>query len=833
MTPTSPENLGRYELLSQLGRGGMAETWRARLIGAAGVTRPVVIKKVLPEHARDEAFISMFISEARISATLSHGNIAQVFDFGRMDGQYFLAMELVDGQPLHRLMKRAAKTGLKRMPIPLATFIALEMCRGLHYAHSRTDEKGKPLHIVHRDISPDNVLVSYEGQVKIVDFGIAKARMLRDFRTAPGIVRGKYLYFSPEQARGHEVDARTDVWATGLVLYEMLCGQLPVTGTQAEVMYRMAHGEFPSPQALRKDVPSALNEVVMRALTVDASLRYPSANALGDALAEFLYPFAPRFSPMNLAYLVRELFKPDLLQDGRELAVPATFPEELNSWRRADQAPPPLPFKRPRTPGPSPQALPPPSSKRPRTPGPTPQESRPKRDSQPPAAQESLPKRESQPPAAQGTWRLAHWGGLGLVACGGLLALVGMSHWWDSRKMSEALPGQQGADSRQPVRYAESDVGDLLANDLEKVRSRQQRTPPKVASPEVAVAREAPPPEYPEATAFRLDSRQHILRRPMDQVAFPLLDSQVTYNLWGLVERTGPSQSGVLEPSQNRRPPVFFLLSGGALLREPRLGVVSQRQLPIRGARSVSLFTLGEPTGDDVPFLLMYLLDTQSKRVNTHFFNPSRMRISASKGLLIRGLDLKQTYGVSLHALGEGVFLQGRGQGPENQVACLEWIPGPTEAKGLVPRSASAGEPLQFLLAQGHEVKVRGIQGLRCGFVDDAAFDNEGEAEVRITAPEVKRPTAPVAQENSRLKDATWLAGLGKYNAALGLSEECLAKEPKQPDCLLLSGSMLSKVGRLETALERYRTFVHHHPAHPQAPMVTRILQKYGQLRAR
>ncbi|NRD68449.1 serine/threonine protein kinase, partial [Corallococcus exiguus] len=164
---------GRYELVSWLGRGGMAETWRAQLVGDAGVTKPVLIKKVLPEYANDEAFISMFISEARISATLSHGNVAQVFDFGRVDGEYFLAMEFVDGQPLHRILKRALKSDLGALPVPVAVFIAMEMCRGLHYAHTRTNSSGQPLGIVHRDISPDNVLLGYEGQVKIVDFGIA------------------------------------------------------------------------------------------------------------------------------------------------------------------------------------------------------------------------------------------------------------------------------------------------------------------------------------------------------------------------------------------------------------------------------------------------------------------------------------------------------------------------------------------------------------------------------------------------------------------------------------------------------------------------------------
>ncbi|AKF81756.1 serine/threonine protein kinase [Myxococcus fulvus 124B02] len=337
------DRFGRYELMSWLGRGGMAETWRARWMGDAGVTKSVLIKKVLPEFVADDAFVSMFVNEARISATLSHGNIAQVFDFGRVDEQYYLAMELVDGAPLHRIMKRAAQTGLPRLPVPIATYIALEMCRGLHYAHTRTDDKGVPLGIVHRDISPDNVLVSYEGQVKIVDFGIAKARMARNFQTEPGVVKGKYLFFSPEQARGREVDARTDVWATGLVLYEMLCGQTPVSGSQAAVMMKMANGEFPSPREVYPGLPEELDDIVMKALSVDLSARYESANAFADALAGFLYSYSPRFSTMNLAYLARVLFRGDMAQEGRELSVPPSFIDELTLWREQAERPTQVP----------------------------------------------------------------------------------------------------------------------------------------------------------------------------------------------------------------------------------------------------------------------------------------------------------------------------------------------------------------------------------------------------------------------------------------------------------------------------------------------------------
>ncbi|NOK23409.1 serine/threonine-protein kinase, partial [Corallococcus carmarthensis] len=336
------DTFGRYELVSWLGRGGMAETWHAQLVGAAGVTKSVLIKKVLPEYADDEAFISMFISEARISATLSHGNVAQVFDFGQVEDEYFLAMEFVDGKPLDKVLKRAMRSGLPALPVPVAVFIAMEMCRGLHYAHTRTDSSGKPLGIVHRDISPDNVLVSYEGQVKIVDFGIAKAQLLRGVKTAPGVVKGKYLFFSPEQARGEEVDARTDVWATGVVLYELLCGRLPVDGPPHVVMMKIAHGEIPPLSQLRPDLPEALNRIVLKALSPDPAQRFASSHAFGDALAGFLYANHPRFSSLSLAHLLRVLFRGDLLNEGRELAVPDDFLEELKAWRQPvtpDQAP--------------------------------------------------------------------------------------------------------------------------------------------------------------------------------------------------------------------------------------------------------------------------------------------------------------------------------------------------------------------------------------------------------------------------------------------------------------------------------------------------------------
>jgi serine/threonine-protein kinase len=299
----------------------MASTWLARWVAEAGVSKTVVIKRILSTYASDEQFISMFINEARISTGLSHGNVAQVFDFGKVGEEYFLAMEYVDGQPLHHVLRQARTRGMVGLPLPEATFFALEMCRGLHYAHTRRDEQGRPLGIVHRDVSPDNVLVSYEGQVKVVDFGIAKARLLSTLETEPGVIKGKYAYCSPEHASGHEVDARTDVWATGVVLYQLLCGQLPFTGSVPQMVLQIVQGEFPRPRELRPDLPEELERILLKALAVKLPRRYPSAQAMGDDLSAFLNATAPRFSTVQVTHLMQELFRAELRAAGRPIQL--------------------------------------------------------------------------------------------------------------------------------------------------------------------------------------------------------------------------------------------------------------------------------------------------------------------------------------------------------------------------------------------------------------------------------------------------------------------------------------------------------------------------------
>ncbi len=300
--------LGKYELLSRIAKGGMAETFRAQLEGAAGVTKQVVIKKVLPSLAQDEAFIAAFINEAKLSASLSHGNIAQVFEFGRAGDDYFIAMEWVDGRSLAQVFARAAELKIAFLPPSIACFLAIEVLKALHYAHTRLDDDGKPLNIVHRDVSPENILVSFEGQAKVIDFGIAKAARQTVRDTEPGMVKGKYLYFSPEQADAQPVDARSDVFTLGAVLYEMLCGAMAFRGPLEPAIASIQQCRYVPLREVNPLVPERLAEVVSRAMAKDVSQRYDSALEMQQALTSLLYREDPTFSSETVKDWMSSLF---------------------------------------------------------------------------------------------------------------------------------------------------------------------------------------------------------------------------------------------------------------------------------------------------------------------------------------------------------------------------------------------------------------------------------------------------------------------------------------------------------------------------------------------
>jgi eukaryotic-like serine/threonine-protein kinase len=259
------DRVGKYEIIRELATGGMATIYLARVSGTAGFEKLCVLKCILPGLARDRGFVTMFLDEARIAATLRHSNIADVFDLGVEDGTYFFAMEYVHGQNA-RVVRIESKA--RQLPIPLEVSLAIVAgtASALSYAHDRTNAEG-PLNLVHRDVSPSNVIVSYEGAVKLVDFGIARATLRRGARTRTGLKRGKAPYMSPEQCRGEPMDKRSDLFSLGTMLYELTAGQRPFLGnSDFEVMEAIVTCAPEPPTLLVHDYPHRLEEIVMRLL---------------------------------------------------------------------------------------------------------------------------------------------------------------------------------------------------------------------------------------------------------------------------------------------------------------------------------------------------------------------------------------------------------------------------------------------------------------------------------------------------------------------------------------------------------------------------------------
>ena len=278
---------GKYRLVEPLASGGMADVWRAEVSGAEGVVKEVALKLVRGEHAARSDFVRMFVEEARLASRLGHANVVQVFEFDQVDGRYYLAMELVRGRHLGQVVERARELGLK-LGLPRAVHVAVELARGLAHAH-RLADGGRPVGLVHRDVSPHNVLVSFEGEVKLADFGIARA-IGSSGLTAPGTLKGKLAYMAPEQARGDEVDARTDVFALGVVLWELCAGRrLFARESEAATLAAVLGSEpISPPSAWNEAVPPDLDAVILAALERDAARRTRSAEELGGALASVL-----------------------------------------------------------------------------------------------------------------------------------------------------------------------------------------------------------------------------------------------------------------------------------------------------------------------------------------------------------------------------------------------------------------------------------------------------------------------------------------------------------------------------------------------------------------
>jgi len=331
--------LGRYKLAARIAQGGMGEVYRGVDVGFGGIERPVAVKLIAPALALDPSLKRQFIDEAKLSYLLCHQNVIGVRDVGEIDGRFFIAMEWVDGADLGTILQRLRTAAGQPLPLRFACLVAVEAARGLDYAHRARDAAGQALHLVHRDISPSNLLVSFEGEIKVSDFGIARSR-LREVTSMPGGLKGKIGYMAPEQARGEALDARADVFSLGAVLFEMLTAHNPFIWDQPrenEALERVRQARFPSVRTLASSVPQGLEAVVMRAMAPERRERYQSCDKMREDLESFARRESYTLSPSDFGQFVRDLLEAPGPEPER--AKTATPPKKRLSGTRAVAAP--------------------------------------------------------------------------------------------------------------------------------------------------------------------------------------------------------------------------------------------------------------------------------------------------------------------------------------------------------------------------------------------------------------------------------------------------------------------------------------------------------------
>gem|GEM_PF-5728021 len=315
--------------------GGMAELFKAKLYGISGFEKPMVLKQILPQYARNGDFLKMFIDEAKIAVQLSHGNIVPIYELGRVDNVFFIAMEFVDGKNLAQVRDRA-RAQQRPLSMELALYIAIEICKGLGYAHRQTDAEGQALDVVHRDISPPNIMVGYQGQVKITDFGIAKARN-KIVDTHTGVLKGTAAYMSPEQAEGKKVNHRTDIFSLGTILYELLTGRsLFKANSEIETLDKVRNCEVPPPSAISADLPFELDPIVLKTLARSPADRYESCDDLLLDLSRILFSKGSGANAASLRTYLADIF-------GEELGPPADR-QRISAPLPSIEAPAPLPI---------------------------------------------------------------------------------------------------------------------------------------------------------------------------------------------------------------------------------------------------------------------------------------------------------------------------------------------------------------------------------------------------------------------------------------------------------------------------------------------------------
>jgi serine/threonine protein kinase len=353
-----PIQFGKYTLFERIGRGGMADVFKGRVQGPAGFERVFVVKRILPHLSDDPQFTRMFIEEAKLSARLNHPNIVQVFELGAVDKEYFIAMEYVKGRDLAETMRTLwARVGPPRPE--LVAYVGREMCRALAYAHDLTGDDGEPLGMIHRDVSPSNVMLSYEGAVKLLDFGIAKAlggSEVEEGNTQRGTLKGKFAYMAPEQTAGNDVDKRIDIFATGIVLHEVLTGRRLFKGeNDLQTVERVRQCEVAPPSVHNPLCPPELDGIILRALARNRDERFQTNSEMADALDDVVH--AARFQPTHLAMLMRELFPTEAGGTGIN-RVTGSVPGSQSRPHSTMRSPTVPPLSIPRSPPPSRPSLP-------------------------------------------------------------------------------------------------------------------------------------------------------------------------------------------------------------------------------------------------------------------------------------------------------------------------------------------------------------------------------------------------------------------------------------------------------------------------------------------
>lgn len=321
-----PKRFGKYTLIRRIALGGMAELFLALQKSMAGFEKLIVVKRILPKLAQDEEFVQMLLSEARIAATLSHPNIAHIYDVGVWEDRYYIAMEHVHGEDLRSIVRQMKLKGVRSFPLEHSLAIILGCAKGLAYAHERRDMNGEPMHIVHRDVSPQNALVTFTGDVKLVDFGIAKAgRGVED--TKAGQLKGKVPYMSPEQAQGLDLDARSDIFSLGVMFFELCTGKRLFRGaSDFETLKKIVEGPYPAPRDINPNLSPRLEQIIQKALERNPDQRYASARDLQSDLESYIRDEQLAVSTLSLGEWMQDLFREKLdqqkrmLQEGRQLA---------------------------------------------------------------------------------------------------------------------------------------------------------------------------------------------------------------------------------------------------------------------------------------------------------------------------------------------------------------------------------------------------------------------------------------------------------------------------------------------------------------------------------